>query len=149
MLKTTPHQINGYNESTASTSGTGEDDLMSIVVVEDTHLAHKITLVDAAGTKTGANNNKTIKFYFGASTVTFHPAANTTTNWKFSAVISHYNNASHRCSWIGYDGTTISAQGYSVFTDNLAPADITIKCTGECADAGDTITQTVFTSYSL
>jgi hypothetical protein len=125
-----------------TTSGTGEDDLDTTSLPANTIGDQGRIRVYGAGTKTGAGGNKTLKFYFGASSVTFHAAANNTNDWRFEAVISNNATNSQSVSWLGWDGAT-PLQGYEVFTIDTTAA-VTMKITGECANGADTITQGVW-----
>jgi hypothetical protein len=126
----------------ASTSGTGEDNLDSMTIPAATIGVSGGLRITAAGTKAGANGNKTLKFYFGATAVTFHAAANNTNDWRFEAVI--FNTATNKqvISWIGHDGAT-PLQGYDTAAIDTTAA-VTVKITGECADGGDKITSQMF-----
>jgi hypothetical protein len=131
-----------YSYSDTSTSGTGEDNLKSYTLPAGMFAPGKTLRVTAAGTKTAANGNKTLKFYFGASSVTFHAAANNTNDWKFEAVIYSLSSSTQRVSWTGWDGATM-LQGYEAFSIDTTST-TAVKITGECADASDTITQTMW-----
>lgn len=130
------------NYSVTTTAGTGEDDLNTFVIPAATIGIAGGIRVTAAGTKTGANDNKTIKFYFGATAITFHAAANNTNDWKFEATIFNTATNSQQISWTGWDGAT-PLQGYDTASIDTT-ADVTIKVTGECANAGDAILQKIF-----
>lgn len=122
-----------------STSGTGEDDLLSTTLVADYLGIHGGIKVKAAGTKTGATGNKTIKLHFGASSFTIHAAANNTNDWRMEAEIINTATGAQKISWICWDGATV-LQGYETSAiDTTAAA--TIKLTGECADGGDAVLQ--------
>ena len=128
--------------SSTSTSGTGEDNLKTTTIPASMMETVSGFKVFAAGTKTGAGGNKTLKFYFGATSVTFHAAANNTNDWRFEAYV--YNTGATNTqgiSWVGYDGATI-LQGYDTAAIDTTAA-VTMKITGECASAADTITQTL------
>ena len=98
----------------------------------------------AAGTKTGANGNKTIKLLWGASSVTFNAAANDTNDWRVEAELTFTAGDDTNMTWVGFNGTTVT-QGYEdAMSDDLTSGAITLKITGECASASDTITQTLW-----
>ena len=130
------------NNSDASTSGTGEDDLQTTVIPADALGTTGGLRITAAGTKTNANGNKTIKFYLGATSVTVHAAANDTNDWRVEVEIFNTSTSAQRLTWKGYNGTTL-LQGYDTMAEDTT-ADLTLKFTGECAHASDTITQTMF-----
>ena len=139
------NEISGYllrGTTQVATSGAGEDDLCSQVIpVNKFQVGERLRII-AAGTKTGGAGNKTIKFYFGSTAVTFNAAANDTNDWRFQGEIIATTNTAQRFTWVGFNGTTIT-QGYDTASETLTSG-VTIKLTGECADAGDTITQTIF-----
>ena len=103
--------------------------------------------ITASGTKTGAGGNKTLKFFFGITSVTFHAAANSTNDWRFEAVIFNTATNAQVITWIGHDGAT-PLQGYDTAAIDTT-ADVIVKITGECANAGDTITQKIFSIERL
>jgi len=132
------------DNSDNATSGAGEDTLAS-----DTQRASSLSTnmgihIFAAGTKTGAAGNKTIKLYFGTTSWTVHPAANNELNWTLEAEI--WNTAADaQRGWIRFwnDDTLVYAD-YITAAEDTSAGTFVIKLTGECADAGDTITQTMF-----
>jgi len=130
-----------------STSGTGEDDLESYVFSDVACEAGSVWLhgvhILAAGTKTGANDNKTIKLYIGAASYTVHAAANNTNDWRAEATLIFRDGDTQTLTWKGFDGATV-LQGYEAPAQDFTAGDITIKMTGECANASDTITQTIW-----
>ena len=135
----------GYkNYEIASTSGTGEDTLMSHTVREGVFGVQGGLRVTAFGIKSGSAGNKTLKLHFGSTSITFHAAANNENDWKLEAYIVNYRDDTNQTiSWVGYDGTTL-LQGRDVATEDTTGGDITLKITGECADGGDTIYQDAF-----
>jgi hypothetical protein len=102
-------------------------------------------LVKAAGTKTNANGNKTLKFYYGSTSVTFHPAVNDTTDWFFEATILFEAYNAQRIYWAG----NLILRQYDTAAEDMSAADTTIKITGECAHASDVITQTMWVVESF
>ncbi len=125
-----------------SSSGTGEDDLATYTLAANTLGTTGGLKVFAAGTKTGTNGNKTLKFYFGATSVTFHNAANNADDWRFEATIFNTATNAQRISWVAY-GTIVIMQGYDTAAIDTT-ASVSIKITGECAHASDVITQTMW-----
>lgn len=126
-----------------ATSGAGEDDLQSYTVAADTMGIFGGLRIIAAGVKVVGGGNKTLKLHWGAASYTFHIAANNTNDWRLEAIIYNENNASvQRISWVGYDGATV-LQGYESGAQDTT-GDITVKITGECADAGDRIDQYIW-----
>jgi hypothetical protein len=127
------------NTTQVSTSGTGEDTLMSLT----TRLPAKLVLnVKAAGVKTDSGStNKTIKFYYGSATVTFHPAATDKSDWQFEATIIQTAAAAQKIFWKGISGTSIVAQGYEDWTEDTSAGTTIIKFTGESAASAGVIKQ--------
>lgn len=133
----------GYkNLEPVSTSGAGEDNLMSYTLPQYVLGVKGVIRVTAFGVKTNGNSeNKTIKFYFGSTPVTFHAAAANSNDWRLEAIITNYRDDTNQSiSWVGYDGATV-LQGLDGATEDTTGGDITIKLTGECASGTDTITQ--------
>lgn len=129
------------NLELVATSGTGEDDLMSYTLPDDNLGKTEGLRITAFGQKGGSAGNKTIKFYFGSTVIAFHAAANNTNDWRFVAEILNYRDDTDQyISWVGYDGSTVT-QGYDQAAEDTTGGDITIKFTGECADAADTVYQ--------
>ena len=131
------------NMTAISTSGTGEDTLRSTTIPEDMMGNTSGFKIIAAGTKTGANGNKTLIFYFGSTAITFNAAANTITDWRLEVNIYSVSSTTQAISWIGWDGVT-PLQGYEAAAETPQASDVLMKITGECADASDTITQTMW-----
>ena len=131
-----------YSSATqVSSSGTGEDDLMTYTLPADWMGKTGVLHIKASGTITGSNGNKTIKFYFGATAYTLHTAANNTGDWSADIYIyQHTDRATQALDILVYHGSAVllndHATGAVTTTSTVA-----IKLTGECADAGDTITQ--------
>ena len=127
------------NTTQVSTSGTGEDTLM----LWPTILPAKFVLnVKAAGVKTDSGStNKTIRFYYGASTVTFHPAATDTDDWQFEATIIQTAAAVQKIFWKGISGTSIVAQGYEDWTEDTSAGPTLIYFTGQSAASTGVIKQ--------
>jgi len=129
-----------------STSGTGEDTLASSSVVAGFLGTTGGIRVRAAGTKTSSNGNKTIKFHWGSSAFTVHPPGNNIRDWQFEAEIWNTSFATQKIRWRFIDGdrdVMAHYAGYETATEDTTAA-VTIKMTGECANASDTITQTLW-----
>jgi len=135
------------DNSDNSTSGTGEDTLATSTIKRGLMGTVGGIHVKAAGTKAGSNGNKTITFYFGDSTITL-VAQNNVHEWHFEAWIWNTAAAAQRAVWRFEEGLSggfiFSNGGYETWTEDTA-LDVTMKITGECANAGDTITQTMWT----
>lgn len=134
--------IDTIDNSDAATSGAGEDDLQTITIEANSLGDTGGLRLTAAGTKTNANGNKTIKFYLGATSITFNAAANDVLDWRLEAILFNTAAGAQRVSWKGYNGTTL-LQGYEAWTEDTT-GDLVLKLTGECANASDVITQTMF-----
>lgn len=127
------------NTTQVSTSGTGEDTLMFLV----TRLpATLIMNVKASGVKTDSGStNKTIKFYYGASSVTCIPTATDTNDWQFEATIIQTEAAVQKIFWKGISGTSVVASGYEDWTEDTSAGQMFIKFTGESASSDGVIKQ--------
>ena len=129
-----------------STSGTGEDNLSSSSVPAGFLGTTGGIKVRATGTKTLSNGNKTIKFHWGSESITVHPPDNNIRDWQFEAEIWNTGYATQKIRWKFIDGDRdVMAHygGYETATEDTSAA-VTIKMTGECAHASDTITQTLW-----
>jgi hypothetical protein len=142
-----PNQIGiEFDNSDAASSGTGEDDLKSTVIPSSSLGGKGGIKITAAGTISGANDTKTIKLYFGATSVTIiSAAAGDQTDWRIEAEIFNTAINAQRMSWMGLESDGTITSGYdtaAITTNNATPT--TLKLTGECAHADDTITQTMW-----
>lgn len=136
-----------YGTSYAS-SGTGEDTLATKTVLANSIAIARFLRIQAAGTITNANGNKTIKLYLGATSITVQPADNlpNSSTWKLDATIEFAGASAQRISWCLISETAGNAnihQGYSTAAIDMT-SDAVLKLTGECADGSDTITQTMW-----
>ena len=131
------------NNSSVSTAGAGEDQLHLTTITQRTMGAIGGIRLTAAGTKTGANDTKTIKLKWGTQSYEVHPANNNINAWRLEATIENTTVNSQRISWVFYDGTTTRA-GYQTPAENTDTGDVDVWLTGECANAGDSITQTAW-----
>jgi len=130
------------DNSSISTVGAGEDDLRSITLDLNLLGATSGLRILAAGTKAGANNTKEIKFYLGVTFITVHAAANDINDWRVEIELFNTAAGAQRLSWVGFNGATV-LQGYDTMAEDTT-GDLTLKFTGECINAADTITQTMF-----
>ena len=128
------------SSTSVSTSGTGEDDLSSSSISKQLYDSSNGIKITGAGTKTNSNGNKTLKFYFGSTSVTFNAAANDTNDWRFEGMILFESSDAQRITW---NGSGLTHQ-YDTSSEDITSGDITIKVTGECAHASDVITQTMW-----
>lgn len=135
-----------YKKVTAgTTSGTGEDTIATYTMPADTFDAtSNILHIVASGYVTDtATANKTIKFYFGSSVWIFYPAATAAGEWRLDAYITRVDATNQYASVIGYRETGIAFQehlnGAGSNPAEDTAAEIIIKITGECANAGDVV----------
>ena len=135
------------SNASVSTSGTGEDTLATSTVTRGLMGTVGGLHVVASGTKTGTNDNKTIGFYFSTSSMTVGVPLNNAHEWRFEAWIWNTSASAQRVIWNYQDGMTGGLmtfnQGYEALSV-ATTADVTMKMTGECANASDTITQTMW-----
>lgn len=128
--------------TSVASSGTGEDNLNTSSIKASYLETHGGLKIKAAGTKTNSNGNKTIKLHFGASSWTVHATANDTNDWRLEAEIINTATNAQKVSWVCWNGTTV-AQGYETAAIDTTAA-VTLKLTGECANASDLITQQIW-----
>lgn len=139
--------VDGYldvDNANAATSGTGEDTLKTTVIPANLMALKGGIRIKAAGTIAATNDTKTIKFYFGTTSITMVSAgAGDTTDWVLDIEVWNTATNAQRIVWRGLesDGTTLA--GYDTDNEDTTAA-VTIKLTGECANASDTITQTMW-----
>jgi hypothetical protein len=126
--------------ASVSTSGTGEDTLRTFTIPGGTIGAEGGFEITAMLENAGAAGNKTIKFKFGGSTVTIHPADNNTLNFLLKVYLQNSTESVNRLHYILTDDAgAIHSSGYSALAEDTS-VDKAITITGECADAGDTVT---------
>lgn len=136
-----------YRDNTSrSTSGTGEDDLASLSIGANTIGATGSIEFLAAGTVTGAADTKRIRAYFGGTLIYDSAAATGTSDWVVRGRISNTASGAQRIliEARSHNGTS----GYN-YVDYITTAiDTTasaiLKVTGEATNAADTVTQTMF-----
>jgi len=131
-----------------TTAGTGEDTLGTMTIPAATIGIGGGMRIYASGTKVGANGNKTIKFYVGATAITVFPATNDELDWQFEATIFNTATNFQKVTW-NLKSTNDSSGAATVYGgyDETAidtTADVIIKFTGECAHADDVVTQKMF-----
>lgn len=153
-------QLSDYNlvpQASVSTSETGEDTLMVGDFPIYTYgwaglgIFTKTNIV-VAGTITNVDSGtKEIKAYLTVAAgrsitpVVVIPAANySTSQWRAEIDVVHMSNTEHQISYAGYVGSTLVAQGYFADATNTGSTTCRWEWTGECSDADDTITQTMF-----
>ena len=135
-----------YRDNTSrSTSGTGEDDLGSLSISGGTIGATGSIEVLVAGTITGAAGNKTIKLYFGGTAIITTATAAGTSSWMLRARISNTATNAQRIfvEWGDHQSVSNYNKAYTTQTIDTTAA-VIVKATGECANGADTITETMF-----
>ncbi len=139
--------VDGYldiDNANAATSGTGEDNLQTTVIPANMMSLKGGIKIRAAGTISGANDTKVIKFYFGTSSITMvSAAAGDTTDWQLEIEIWNTATNAQRIVWRGLESDDTALSGYDTDNEDTTAA-VTIKLTGECANGSDTITQTMW-----
>lgn len=132
--------IDSYSSTTTGTS-TAEIQLYTATVGSYELGSGGILRITATGTKTGANGNKTLKAYFGSQSVTFHAAANNTSDWRMDLMVYNTSLTTQRMVVLGAGtgaaGTT-SEVDYATGAINTK-ADVNITITGQCANGADSI----------
>lgn len=128
------------SSSTVSTSGTGEDNLKSATVTANSMGLSNGIKVTAWGGNVGANGNKTVKFYFGATAFTVIPADNNQDSWRVEITLYNTSATAQRGWATAWRGTTEVYSSYITAAIDTT-ADVTVKLTGECANASDTVSQ--------
>lgn len=123
--------------SAQGTIGAGEDQLHAFILSGSQMPADGGIVIETFGTKTGGAGNKTIKFYFGATAVTVHPAANDEEDWHLRVKVVNFNAGIQRLWWTLTEASSVQA-GYEELAIDTT-ASVTVKTTGECADAADNI----------
>lgn len=125
-----------------STVGSGEDNLAVKTIGSGVMGATSGIHIVAAGTKTNANGNKTLKLYFGATSWTFHAASNDEANWFVEAWIFNITASTQKVTIIASGTGTASTESSTSAIDTAA--NVTVRITGECASSSDVITQTLW-----
>jgi hypothetical protein len=133
-----------------STSGTGEDNLISYAVPAAVlGVNGQLLRVTAWGTITGVAGGKTLKFYFGASSITLSGAAVAmAVAWYVTILVIRTGATAQSLAAggitdngmlpVGSAAAPLAAVGTAAETLSGA---VTLKLTGECANGADTITQ--------
>jgi len=137
------------DNSNVATSGLGEDTLQA-KGIEAKYMGDTSGIrITAAGTISGANDTKTIRLYFGATSVTvISAAAGDETDWRIVADIWNTATNAQRWSWTGVESDGTITSGYDTSAIDTTAA-VTLKLSGECANVNDTITQTMWVVESI
>jgi hypothetical protein len=131
-----------------ATSGTGEDNLTSYTLPANTLAVNGQSIrITAYGTQTGDAGNKTVRLYFGGLNIGATPVPDTThRNWSFACVLTRTTTTDSILVTVANVGTNSATLGDNS-TAVSAPSGVShsgtiiIKCTGQCVDGADTITQ--------
>ena len=136
-----------WDGTLVTTSGTGEDDLMSLVIPAGFIQEQGAIRIIGAGNIGNEGGTKTIKLYLTddnvptTQTATLIPAAVYTTadNWYFDVTLQAGDGAQAIIGFATMQDAlnTIRETGWALDLSTQ----ITVKVTGECSDAGDTIRQ--------
>ena len=125
-----------------STSGTGEDNLMSYTVGPYLFPLRSAMKITANGSITDTNNgDKSIKLHVGLFEVTVLPAADVATgNWILEALLVCNSATNIDIIW-KFTSEAAVTQGNDKTNAQDISASFIIKLTGTCSDATDLITQ--------
>ena len=132
------------DNTTRSTSGTGEDDLGSVTITGNTIDATGSIEVMACGTVTGAAGNKTIKLYFGGTAIITTATAAGTSDWMLRARISNTATGAQRIfvEWSDHQSATNYNMDYTTLAIDTT-ANVIVKVAAECANGADTVSETM------
>jgi len=144
----------GTDTTTRSTSGTGEDDLSSFTLTGGDLANTGVLEVWGSGDMTGQNDVKMVQFHLGSSKWPLF-TTRVAGKWEAKVTIMLISASSQRITF----NTTTACYGVSPgYTDHYinyetasinTASNITIKFTGECKNASDTINQYMMLSKQL
>ncbi len=142
-INVTKDPITHTSGEAVATSGTGAQDLQTYTIPAGSTTGDTSIFITAAGTKVGANGNKTITLNYGSESIAIFPAANNTNPWKLEAVVTNivFTGTQH-ISWTFTDAGTVTQGNLDSSQD--ATAAIIVKLTGNCANASDQINHNIF-----
>uniref|UniRef100_A0A6M3XS05 Putative pectate lyase n=1 Tax=viral metagenome TaxID=1070528 RepID=A0A6M3XS05_9ZZZZ len=129
--------------STTTTSGTGEQNLHNMTLGADELGLNGGLTITAAGDATGDNGTKTVKICIGTQCITALSSVSGYSEWRIEADIyaaSATNN--QQASWESH-WETDSYSGHDALAADTTIAN-TVKVTGECQNAADTIINYMF-----
>ena len=140
--------LNSDNSDNSHTGDTNETALASYAMPANTMGATGSLHIIAAGTTTGANDTKTMRLDFGATTLaTVALASGASTDWAFDAWISNTATGAQRVIVRFFEGTA-TLEGVDYITAAIdTTASVTIRVSGQLGGASDTITQTMFSVF--
>ena len=133
------------DNTTYSTSGTGEDDLASFTMTGGTMSSTGAIVIFASGTISGTADQKDIDLYWGGSVIdTIVRNAAGTQDWSYIAIISNTaSNAQRIAIWRTTDSALTMEFDYTTAAIDTS-ANVIVKLTGECVNAADSVSQTKF-----
>ena len=146
--------LKGTSVADASTSGTGEDTLASITLTAGDVGTTGVLKIFAAGYSTGMNGSKSVKLHFGADSWPV-VVTNVAGRWEIEATIMLSAAAVERVYIQGRYGCYGTGSGYTKVVNIYDTAavstasNVTIKTTGECLSASDSITSTMFYAQQI
>ncbi len=136
--------LNRDNADSAHTGDTNETDLSTLAITGGTIGTTGAIHVIAAGAITGTAGTKTIKLDWGSVTIgTVTAASGSTSNWLFDVWIFNTATGAQRITGLVYEGTTIDEMIRTSGSQDTT-ASVTLKCTAQLGNGGDTVTQTIF-----
>lgn len=144
-----------YDATQTGNVGTGEDDLISYTLPQNTVDLDGSTIeIIAFGTTADNTNNKTIKLYFGGTEIfeTSGSGSNLRNkSWKFHCHILKTGNNTQKCATLFVAGNAAgSANSDCVYTATTKDFtdDLVIKCTGEATSNNDIIQQALIVNLN-
>ncbi len=120
----------GDGSATATGTGTSEQILKTYTLPANTvaNVGDSIR-VTCSGTTGATANNKTMKLYFGASSITTPTAATNNKGWQLSYIVTRSAAATQSFAATGIVDTTAVTPTVVAGTDDFTTA-LTLKCTG-------------------
>lgn len=132
------------NTDNSHTGDTTETDLATFTLTANTLTGTGGLRIIAAGGTAGTAGTKTIRLDFGTTTMgTITIAAASTNSWLFDWWVFNTATNAQRFVGVGYDGTAIDVLGRTSSSEDTT-ANVIVKVTGQLANAGDTITQSIY-----
>jgi hypothetical protein len=120
----------GDTTASATTTGTSEQILKTYTLPANTVANSGDSIrVTCSGTTGATGNNKTMKLYFGASSITTPTAATNAKGWQLSYIVTRSAAATQSFAATGIVDTTAVTPTVAAGTDDFTTA-LTIKCTG-------------------
>lgn len=128
--------------SVGTAAATSETDLMSYTVPADFMGKTGVIHLRASGTITGTNDIKTLKVHFGGSSITLAAhASGVTGDWSLDVYIKeHTNRATQRLDVVYSQDNAVVLVDSASFSVTTTSA-VTLKVTGQTANASDEVTQ--------